>query len=103
MLAAVATALPESLIPVVAIIGGEAASHDVATGAILGAPLLLATIAMVLVGLAAVLYRHRRPQSLALDVHFPTLERDLAFFMGCFLAGLVLGLGAPKALQIAAQ
>ncbi len=46
ILAAVATALPESLIPVVAIIGGEAGSEDVATGAILGAPLLLATIAM---------------------------------------------------------
>jgi cation:H+ antiporter len=100
ILAAVATALPESLIPIVAIIGGAQGSEDVATGAILGAPLLLATIAMVLVGLSAFLYRGRRPQGLALDVHFPTLERDLAFFMGCFLVALLLGLGAPKALQI---
>ena len=60
LLAAVATALPESLIPVVAIIGGEEGSDDVAVGAIVGAPLLLATIAMALVGLAAVLYRDRR-------------------------------------------
>jgi cation:H+ antiporter len=56
---------------------------------------------MALVGLAAVLYRSRRPQGLALDVHFPTLRRDLAFFMGCFLVALLLGLGAPAALQIA--
>ena len=100
VLAAVATALPESLIPIVAIIGGAAGSHDVATGAILGAPLLLATVAMVLVGGSAFLYRNRRPQSLACDVHFPTLERDLAFFMGCLLAALLLGFGAPRPLQI---
>lgn len=100
VLAAVATALPESLIPVVAIISGGAASKDVATGAIVGAPLLLATIAMVLVGASALLYRERRPQGLALNVHFPTLERDLAFFMGCFTVALLLGLGAPKGLKI---
>ena len=102
LLAAVATALPESLIPIVAIIEGGEGSEDVAVGAIIGAPLLLATIAMALVGLGAVLYRRRRETGLHLDVHFPTLERDLAFFMGCFLVGLLLGLGAPPAVQIPA-
>jgi cation:H+ antiporter len=101
VLAAVATALPESLIPVVAIVGGAAGSHDVATGAIVGAPLLLATVAMVLVGVSAFLYRNRRPQSLACNVHFPTLKRDLAFFMGCLALALLLGFGAPRGLQIA--
>jgi cation:H+ antiporter len=100
VLAAVATALPESLIPIVAIVEGEPGSEDVAVGAILGAPLLLATIAMALVGLAAMIYRDRRPQSLACSVHLPTLQRDLTFFMACFSVGLLLGLGAPKALQI---
>jgi cation:H+ antiporter len=102
ILAAVATALPESLIPVVAIIGGERGSKDVAVGAILGAPLLLATIAMALVGVAALLYRGRRPQGLSLSVHPPTLERDLAFFIGCLVVALGVGLGAPQALQIVA-
>ena len=101
VLAAVATALPESLIPVVAIVGGSSGSEDIATGAILGAPLLLATIAMFLVGVSAVVYRNRRPQGLELRVHGPTLERDLAFFMGCFTVALLLGLGAPAALQLA--
>ncbi|MDQ3879907.1 MAG: sodium:calcium antiporter, partial [Chloroflexota bacterium] len=75
LLAAVATALPESLIPIVAIVGAERGSDDVAVGAIIGAPLLLATIAMALVGIAAFFYRSRRPQGLSLSVHFPTLER----------------------------
>jgi cation:H+ antiporter len=101
LLAAVATALPESLIPIVAIVGGERGSKDVAVGAIIGAPLLLATIAMALVGLSALLYRERRPQGLALSVHFPTLERDLAFFVGCFLVAVLLGIGVPLALRIA--
>jgi cation:H+ antiporter len=100
VLAAVATALPESLIPVVAIVGGEQGSDDVAVGAIIGAPLLLATLAMALAGIAAVVYRGRREQGLSLDVHVPTLERDLAFFMGCFVVALLLGLGAPVPLQI---
>ena len=101
VLAAVATALPESLIPIVAIVGGAAGSEDVAIGAILGAPLLLATVAMALVGVSALLYRDRRPQELGCSVHFPTLQRDLGFFMGCFLVAILLGLGAPRPLQIA--
>ena len=100
LLAAVATALPESLIPIVAIVGGEPGSGDVAVGAIIGAPLLLATIAMALVGVSALIYRKRRPQALSCSVHLPTLERDLGFFMACFLVALLLGLGAPKPLQI---
>jgi cation:H+ antiporter len=101
LLAAVATALPESLIPIVAILEAEPGSEDVAIGAIIGAPLLLATVAMALVGVSAIVYRKRRPQELACSVHFPTLQRDLVFFMGCFVVALLLGLGAPRPLQIA--
>ena len=42
--------MPETLIPIVAIIGGAEGAEDVAIGAIIGAPFLLATIAMALVG-----------------------------------------------------
>ena len=100
LLAAVATALPESLIPVIAIIEGHEGADDVAIGAILGAPLLLATIAMALVGVGALVYRERRPQGLETAVDFRTLKRDLGFFMACLTVALLLGLGAPKALQI---
>ncbi len=101
LLAAVATALPESLIPVVALVSGAEGAEEVAIGAIVGAPFLLGTIAMALVGVSAYTYRRRRPQGLALDVHVPTLRRDLTFFLVFFTIGVLLGLGAPDALEYA--
>jgi cation:H+ antiporter len=91
LLAAVATALPETLIPIVAVVGGAAGSEEIATGAILGAPFLLATLAMLLVGGSVLLYRRRRPQGTKLNVRFPILERDLHFFVGCFAGGVLFG------------
>jgi cation:H+ antiporter len=102
LLAAVGTAMPESLIPVVAVIGGAEGSEDVAIGAIVGAPFLLATIAMMLVGLSALAYRSRRPQGRSLKAHTPTLQRDLTVFLVFFSAALLLGLGLPQGIRIAA-
>src|SRR6186997_2498690 len=81
ILAAVGTAMPETLIAIVALINVNEGSEDVAIGAIVGAPFLLATLAMGLVGLFAYLYRDRREQGLRLKAHRPTLERDLIFFL----------------------
>ena len=64
LLAAVGTAMPETLIAIVALVGATK-SEDVAIGAIVGAPFLLATLAMGLVGLFAYLYRRRRRQGSA--------------------------------------
>jgi cation:H+ antiporter len=57
---------------------------------------------MVVVGVSAVVYRTRRPQGLRCDLHLPTLKRDLSVFLVCLSGGLLLGLGAPKAIQIPA-
>jgi cation:H+ antiporter len=100
LLAAVGTAMPETLIPIVALIEGEKGADGVAIGAIVGAPFLLATVAMALVGFSALAYRHRRPQGRRLSAHAPTLERDLAFFFGFFGFGLVLGVGLPAAVRV---
>ena len=86
VLAAVGTAMPETLIPIVAIIGGGEGSEDVAVGAIIGAPFLLATIAMALVGISALIFRARREQGARLDADIPTLDRDLIFFLVFFAA-----------------
>jgi len=103
ILAAVGTAMPETLIPIVAIIGAAQGSGDVAVGAIVGAPFLLATIAMALVGISALAYIKRRPQGKHLDVHVETLDRDLIFFMVFFSLALVVGVaGPPHGIQIAA-
>lgn len=100
LLAAVGTAMPETLIAIVALFSAAEGSEDVAIGAIVGAPFLLGTLAMGLVGLFAYLYRERRVQGLELRAHRPTLERDLLFFLGFFAVALALAWGAPDALRI---
>jgi cation:H+ antiporter len=100
LIAAVGTAMPETLIPVIAILGGSEGAEEVAIGAIIGAPFLLATIAMMLVGLFAVLYKDRREQGVELDAHKPTLERDLIFFLIFFAIGCGIGVvDAPDWVQ----
>ena len=100
VLAAVGTAMPETLIPIVAIIGGGEGSEDVAVGAIIGAPFLLATIAMALVGIAALIFRGRREQGVRLAADIPTLDRDLTFFLVFFALGIAAGLVLPDPLKI---
>jgi cation:H+ antiporter len=100
LLAAVGTAMPETLIPIVAIIGGAEGSEDVAIGAIIGAPFLLATIAMALVGTSALIYKGRRQQGTRLRADVETLDRDLVFFGVFFAAGAAIGIGVPESIQI---
>jgi cation:H+ antiporter len=102
VLAAVGTATPETLIAIVALLDASKGSEGVAIGAIVGAPFLLATLAMGLVGLFAYLYRDRREQGLSLRAHRPTLERDLLFFLAFFAAAGLLAWGPPAALRIPA-
>jgi cation:H+ antiporter len=102
LLAAVGTAMPETLIAIVALLDASAGAEQVAIGAIVGAPFLLATLAMGLVGLFAFLYRNRREQGIELRAHRPTLERDLIFFLGFFALALALAWGAPAGLRIPA-
>lgn len=90
ILAAVGTALPETLIPVIAILqGGEDASH-VGVGAILGAPFMLATIAMFLVGVSVYYFRNRRTHDAYFHFNERTTRRDLSFF----LVGYVIAFSA---------
>ena len=100
VLAAVGTAMPETLIPIVAIIGGAEGSEDVAIGAIIGAPFLLATIAMALVGISALIFKRRREQGTELRAHVETLDRDLIFFLVFFAAGIAMGLVVPEGLHL---
>ena len=100
ILAAVGTAMPETLIAIVALVGVEEGSEDVAIGAIVGAPFLLGTLAMGLVGLFAYLYRDKRDQGLQLNVHRETLERDLLFFLVLFAIAGALAWGPPAPLRI---
>jgi cation:H+ antiporter len=100
ILAAVGTATPETLIAIVALAQAGTGSENVAIGAIVGAPFLLGTLAMGLVGLFAYLYRKRRKQGVELEAHAPTLERDLLFFLGFFAVAGALSWGPPAPVRI---
>jgi len=95
LLAAVGTALPETLIPAVALLsnwGDNGAHHAVGTGAIIGAPLMLSTVAPFVMGAAILGYRKRRGH-LRLEVTYRDAKRDLDFFLPIFLIVMLFGLG----------
>ena len=100
LLAAVGTALPESLIPIVALIGGTGEGEDVAIGAIIGAPFMLATVAMVLVGGSALAFKARRSQGRRVAADPGLVRRDLGSFLVLLAVALLLGLGVPPAVRI---
>ena len=82
VLAAVGTALPETMIPLVAIVaGGSAADTDaIGVGAILGAPFMLATLALFVTGVAVLLMRRRRRTDAILEVDGVVLSKDVRYF-----------------------
>ena len=76
--------------------GSEAAS-DIGVGAILGAPFLLATIAMFLVGASVLVFGGRRDHGAEFYVNDESTQRDLFFFF----VGYVLAVAAAFVTGIA--
>jgi cation:H+ antiporter len=91
LLAAVGTALPETFIPAVALLSGSSGHHAVGVGAIIGAPLMLSTFALFVMGIGAIAYRRRRGR-IALRVVRKDARRDLTFFFFIFLVFAGCGL-----------
>ena len=82
--AAVGTALPETMVPVVAILSTASTQQvreEVSVGAILGAPLMLSTLTMFLMALFAI---HKRGWSNELHPERTGLRRDLSWFLLAF-------------------
>jgi cation:H+ antiporter len=89
VLAAVGTALPETLVPIVAllVVRGETA-EEIGIGAILGAPFMLSTLAFMMTGLAAIFYHRRGRRGLDLSVHTETLGQDMAYFLAVYMVAI---------------
>lgn len=107
VLAAVGTALPETMIPIVAILGAVFMGRDpesageIGIGAILGAPFLLATLAMFVVGFSALGFHRRRDRGAELEIDEETAFRDLLFFVVCFAPAAAAGIvSLPVVLRI---
>jgi cation:H+ antiporter len=80
--------MPETLIPVIAILGplvfGGVATESaqaVGVGAILGAPFMLSTLAMFVTGAAIVLFARRGRRGTDMRVNTGVLGRDVGFFV----------------------
>ncbi|MCA9461868.1 MAG: sodium:calcium antiporter [Nitrospira sp.] len=87
--AAIGTALPETMVPLFAIFlgsGSETLRHEVGVGAILGAPLMLSTLAFFLVGWFAA--KSRGWHGL-LNPEPTGFSRDLAWFNWVFCLGVL--------------
>src|SRR4051812_12737763 len=81
VLAAIGTALPETMIPIIAILFGQGASSDeVGVGAILGAPFMLATLAMFVTGAAVLWVGRGRPTGDVIQVDTSVVGHDVRYF-----------------------
>ena len=90
ILAAVGTAMPETLIPIIAILfGGRVDAESIGIGAILGAPFMLSTLALFIAGTAALVFRHNGGYRVRMLVQREVIERDLRFFLIVYLTAIL--------------
>lgn len=82
ILAAVGTALPETLVPVIAIgFGASKATEEIGVGAILGAPFMLGTLALFVTGFTALILAVLGKRRATMKVDDCVMKRDLKFFI----------------------
>ena len=80
--AAVGTALPETLVPIVAIMFGTPdAGHKIGVGAIIGAPFMLGTLAFFISGVAVMVNRSKRDDYPVMRVNTTVMRRDMEYFL----------------------
>jgi cation:H+ antiporter len=91
VLAAVGTALPETMIPIIAIVAGSGteASHGIGVGAILGAPFMLSTLAMFVTGVAVLTVAGRRgDRGDQMPVDTGVLAHDMKYFAAAYAVAI---------------
>ena len=98
VLAAVGTALPETMIPIIAIgFGGRGAASDaVGIGAILGAPFMLSTLAMFVTGLGVIAFRGRRASGMRMTVDTGVLVHDIRYFVVAYALAIAAAFLPPS-------
>lgn len=104
VLAAIGTALPESVVTLVAVtLGNGTTSKDIGVGAAMGGPLALATIAYGVTGWMLVRLNRKRAKAATgsaestdplAEVSLSSLARDQRWFMAIFVVKVALGLVA---------
>ena len=92
VLAAVGTALPETIIPLVAILLTRTdAGDDIGIGAILGAPFMLSTLAIFVCGTAVLVGSLLKRRSIKIEYNRGIMKHDLSFFLVAYAAAVLVG------------
>ncbi|MDX6215573.1 MAG: cation:H+ antiporter [Frankiales bacterium] len=95
ILAAAGTALPESVVTLVAVLFGGHSGADIGVGAALGGPLVVGTLAYAVVGAMLLLRRRAAVDAGPLDgTDVRGLARDQTWFLCIFVVKVALGLVA---------
>ncbi len=102
VLAAIGTALPETLLPIVAILAGHghASGDAIGVGAILGAPFMLTTLAMFALGVTVLIMTRRGKRSATLEHDPGVFLQDLRYFLVMYALALIAGLLDVKAVDV---
>lgn len=92
VLAAVGTALPETILPIIAIFFFTGTKGtDIGVGAILGAPFMLSTLAFPLIGITVLIaYFFLKKRPLEINVETTGFRRDLIFFLFAYSLALFI-------------
>jgi cation:H+ antiporter len=106
ILAAVGTALPETMIPIIAFIAGAKAAdphagQDIGIGSVVGAPFMLGTLAMAVTGTAAWAYARIGLRERDVKPNVGVAKRDLRYFLIVFPLALLASL-LPQGIKPAA-
>jgi cation:H+ antiporter len=91
VLAAVGTALPETLLPLVAVLTGKRAGDEIGMGAILGAPFMLTTLAMLVTAIAVLILARRGRRDTEIHGDRRVLLQDLGYFLVMYTLALIAG------------
>lgn len=103
ILAAVGTAMPETMIPIIAILfTGTEAGHEVGIGAILGAPFMLSTAAFFVTGAAVFIFAAQNRRTREMRVNVTILERDIRFFLIVYVVAVACSFIPAQPIKILA-
>jgi cation:H+ antiporter len=89
VLAAIGTTLPETSIPIIAIVfGASRADAEVGLGAILGAPFMLSTLVVPILAILLLVYAGLGKRTAAFQLNYQDVKGDLSFFVVAYSVAL---------------
>jgi cation:H+ antiporter len=101
VLAAIGTTLPETSIPIVAIVFGTSRQEtEVGIGAILGAPFMLSTLVIPILALLLLLYARLGKRSPSFRLNYKDVTIDLSFFAVAYTVAMACAFVPSRLLHV---